>query len=125
MGTVDSNLQDIMKQFLAIALCFLAVGVFSQDTTPVCTEADHGISYTTCQLLVTQCDVIVSACDGNNACLDLVSSVYDTYVSTQAAALSAISDCECEAFTCDGGSNNSAVGLGASMIMAFVAKLLL
>merc|ERR1712189_67213 len=127
--TIQSNLQDIMKQFFAIALCFLAVGVFSQDTT-VCTEADHATSYATCAAIEAYCATTVNACNGNNACLDAVTSVFDTYLAGQTAVLNAISDCSCAEFTCDrnygvADDNSSAMSLGASVIMAAVAMLLL
>merc|ERR1719266_417200 len=112
-----------MKQFLAIALCFLAVGVFCNNDTVVCTEADHATSFATCEGIETQCTTIISGCNGDNTCLNAVGTAFDAYVTAQAAVISALSDCECREFTCS--AESSAVSLGASLILAFFAKLLL
>merc|ERR1711879_692277 len=119
------KLQDTMKQFLAIALCFLAVGVFSQTDLPVCTEADNADSFATCAIFRTYCATTIAACNGESSCLGLVGTVFDSYLAAQQSVLSAVSDFTCDENFTDSTANNSAANLSASMVIAFVAKLLL
>merc|ERR1719163_2265386 len=92
-----------------------------------CTESDNPTEYAVCQTLETYCATTIAACNGDNTCLSLVTTVYDTYAAT--FSLAGVTGCDCAEFTCDenfsddNGSNSGAVEVVASLGMVLLMKI--